>query len=61
MCCASSAEARARLKPVPDRARGAGGTAGSFHFIRSVSPLTAIVYTHTSDQELWASVRRLNC
>jgi len=30
-------------------------------FARHVSPLTTTVYTHPSDQELWASVRRLNC
>ncbi len=30
-------------------------------FARHVSPLTTTVYTHPSDQELWASVRGLNC
>jgi len=30
-------------------------------FARHASPLTTTVYTHPSDQELWASVRRLNC
>ena len=30
-------------------------------FARHVSPLTTTVYTHPSDQELWASIRRLNC
>jgi len=30
-------------------------------FARHVSPLTTTVYTHPSDQELWASVRWLNC
>jgi len=30
-------------------------------FARHVSPLTTTVYTHPSDQELWASVRRLDC
>src|SRR5207247_7385 len=28
-------------------------------FARHVSPLTTTIYTHPSDQELWASVRRL--
>ncbi len=30
-------------------------------FARHASPLTTTIYTHPSDQELWASVRRLNC
>jgi len=30
-------------------------------FARHVSPLTTTVYTHPSDQELWANVRRLTC
>lgn len=30
-------------------------------FARHVSPLTTIVYTHPSDQELWQSIRRLHC
>ncbi len=30
-------------------------------FARHVSPLTTTIYTHPSDQQLWASVRRLNC
>jgi len=30
-------------------------------FARHVSPLTTTIYTHPSDQELWASVRRLSC
>jgi site-specific recombinase XerC len=30
-------------------------------FARHVSPLTTTIYTHPSDQELWASIRRLNC
>src|SRR5258706_9802903 len=30
-------------------------------FARHVSPLTTTVYTHPSDQELWARVRRLSC
>ena len=30
-------------------------------FARHVSPLTTTVYTHPSDQELWASIRQLNC
>ncbi len=30
-------------------------------FARHVSPLTTTVYTHPSDQELWQSIRRLNC
>ncbi len=30
-------------------------------FARHASPLTTTIYTHPSDQELWASVRRLSC
>ena len=30
-------------------------------FARHVSPLTTTIYTHPSDQELWASIRRLTC
>jgi integrase/recombinase XerC len=30
-------------------------------FARHSSPLTTTIYTHPSDQELWASVRRLSC
>ena len=30
-------------------------------FARHVSPLTTTVYTHPSDQELWAGIRRLMC
>ena len=30
-------------------------------FARHVSPLTTTIYTHPSDQELWAGVRRLTC
>ncbi len=30
-------------------------------FARHASPLTTTIYTHPSDQELWASVRRLQC
>jgi integrase/recombinase XerC len=30
-------------------------------FARHVSPLTTTVYTHPSDQELWARIRRLTC
>ena len=30
-------------------------------FARHVSPLTTTVYTHPSDQELWAGVRCLQC
>ena len=30
-------------------------------FARHVSPLTTTIYTHPNDQELWASVRRLEC
>ena len=30
-------------------------------FARHVSPLTTTIYTHPSDEELWASIRRLNC
>ncbi len=30
-------------------------------FARHASPLTTTIYTHPSDQELWASVRRLHC
>lgn len=30
-------------------------------FARHVSPLTTTVYTHPSDQELWANVRPLTC
>ena len=30
-------------------------------YARHVSPLTTTIYTHPSDQELWASVQRLTC
>src|SRR5438445_2185264 len=30
-------------------------------FARHASPLTTTVYTHPSDEELWSSVRRLDC
>jgi len=30
-------------------------------FARHVSPLTTIVYTHPSDQEMWERVRGLSC
>ena len=30
-------------------------------FARHVSPLTTTVYTHPSDQELWAGIRGLSC
>jgi hypothetical protein len=30
-------------------------------FARHVSPLTTTIYTHPSDEDLWAGVRRLSC
>ena len=30
-------------------------------FARHVSPLTTTIYTHPSDQELFAQIRRLHC